>query len=194
MAVDQPIQPEPFEAAAGTLHESPQEHKVFPPFDATTFASQLLWFAITFALLYYLMAKVALPRIGGILEGRRDRIAADLDQAERLKGESEDAAAAYEKALAEARARASSIADGAREAAKSKAEVQRTEVEASLASKLADAETRIAEIKNQALAEVGTIAGDAADAVVNTLIEGKISAEEVKDAVADVLAARSANA
>ncbi len=194
MAVDQPIQPEPFVPQQGSVQETPAEHKTFPPFDATTFASQILWFAITFALLYYLMAKVALPRIGGILEGRRDRIAADLDQAERLKGESEDASAAYEKALAEARARASSIADAARETAKSKADAQRTEVEASLAGKLADAETRIAEIKNQALAEVGTIAGEAADAVVNTLIDAKLSANEVKDAVADVLAARSANA
>ena len=67
-------------------------------------------------------------------------------------------------------------------------------MEGSLAAKLADAETRIAEIKTQALAEVGTIAGDAADAVVNTLIEGKVTAKEVKDAVADVLAARNANA
>jgi F-type H+-transporting ATPase subunit b len=194
MAVDQPIQPEPFVPQQGSVQETPAEHKTFPPFDATTFASQILWFAITFALLYFMMAKVALPRIGGILEGRRDRIAADLDQAERLKGESEDASAAYEKALAEARARASSIADVARETAKSKADAQRTEVEASLAGKLADAETRIAEIKNQALAEVGTIAGEAADAVVNTLIDAKLSANEVRDAVADVLAARSANA
>ncbi|MCB1488883.1 MAG: F0F1 ATP synthase subunit B [Bauldia sp.] len=194
MAVDQPVQPEPFDTHQGTVQETPGEHKTFPPFDATTFASQLLWFAITFALLYYLMAKVALPRIGSILEGRRDRIAADLDQAERLKGESEDAAAAYETALGEARARASAIAESAREAAKSKADAQRAEVEGSLAAKLADAETRIAEIKTQALAEVGTIAGDAADAVVNTLIEGKVTAKEVKDAVADVLAARNANA
>ncbi|MEP0320726.1 F0F1 ATP synthase subunit B [Bauldia litoralis] len=194
MAVDQPVEGEPFVTTDGTIHETPAEHKVFPPFDATTYASQLLWFAITFVLLYYLMAKVAIPRIGGILEGRRDRIAADLDQAERLKGESEDAEAAYEKALAEARGRASSIADTAREGAKSKAEAQRVEVEASLAGKLADAESRIAEIKNQALAEVGTIAGEAADAVVNSLIDANVSAEEVKEAVADVIAARNANA
>jgi F-type H+-transporting ATPase subunit b len=194
MAVDEPVNPEPFETQEGVIQETPQEHKVFPPFDATTFASQLLWFAITFVVLYYLMAKVALPRIGGILEGRRDRIAADLDQAERLKGESEDAATAYEKALGDARARASGIADGAREAAKAKAEAQRVEVEDELAGKLASAETRIADIKNQALAEVGAIAGDAAEAVVNRLIDAKLTAGEVKDAVAEALAARNANA
>lgn len=194
MAVDEPVHPEPFEGQEGVIHETPQEHKVFPPFDATTFASQLLWFVITFAVLYYLMAKVALPRIGGILEGRRDRIAADLDQAERLKGESEDAAAAYEKALGDARARASGIADTARDAAKAKAETQRAEVEEELAGKLTAAESRIAEIKNEALAEVGAIAGDAAEAVVTRLIDAKLTAGEVKDAVAEALAARNANA
>jgi F-type H+-transporting ATPase subunit b len=194
MAVDEPGQPEPFETHEGTVHETAAEHKVFPPFDATTFASQLLWFAITFVLLYYLMAKVALPRIGGILEGRRDRIAADLDQAERLKGESEDASAAYEKALADARSRASTIADTARDKAKAKADAQRAEVEEQLASKLTAAEERIAEIKTQALAEVDTIASDTAEAVVNSIVDVELTAAEVKDAVAEALAARSANA
>jgi F-type H+-transporting ATPase subunit b len=44
-------------------------------------ASQLLWLAITFGLFYLFMSKVVLPRIGGVLEVRRDRIAQDLDEA-----------------------------------------------------------------------------------------------------------------
>lgn len=193
MAVATPVQTTPGPTQEGVVQESPQEHGKFPPFDATTFASQVLWLVITFAVFYYLMARVALPRIGGILEGRRDRIAADLDQAERLKGESEDAEAAYEKALGDARARASAIADTAREAAKSKADAQRSEVEKDLAGKLASAEARIAEIKNQALTEVGAIAGEAAEAVVTRLIDAKLTSGEVGDAVSEALAARNAN-
>ena len=134
----------PYTTGEGVIVESPAEHNNFPPFDASTFASQLLWFAITFAILYYLMSKVALPRLGAIIEGRRDRIAADLDAAERLKGESEDAARGYEKALTEARTKASVIAEEARTAAKTKAESQRAETERELAEKLAAAESRIA--------------------------------------------------
>lgn len=156
----------PFTSGEGIIVETPAEHNNFPPFDATTFASQLLWFAITFAILYYLMAKVALPRLGAIIEGRRDRIAADLDAAERLRGESEDAARSYEKALAQARSKASAIAEEARMAAKTKADAQRAETERALAEKLAVAETRIAEIKDRALSEVGAIAADASEAVV----------------------------
>lgn len=175
-----------------TLTETPAEHKSFPPFDATTFASQLLWFAIAFVVFYYVMAKVALPRIAGILEGRRDRIAADLDQAERLKAESEQAGIAYEKALADARTKASAIADSARDAAKSKADEQRTGVEADLAKKLAAAEARIFDIKSKALAEVGSIASEATGAVVERLIGAEASAAEIGDAVKSTLAERRA--
>ena len=76
MATTGDISQEPFTSGEGIIVETPEEHANFPPFDASTFASQLLWFAITFGVLYYLMAKVALPRLAGIIEGRRDRIAA----------------------------------------------------------------------------------------------------------------------
>lgn len=184
----------PFTSGEGIIVETPEEHNNFPPFDASTFASQLLWFAITFAVLYYVMAKVALPRLAGIIEGRRDRIAADLDTAERLKGESEDAARGYEKALAQARANASIIAETARTAAKTKADAQRAETERELAAKLAAAEARIADIKNRALAEVGSIAGEATEAVVNSLIGARTTPDEVNAAVQSVLAERDANA
>src|SRR5690606_29974529 len=82
----------------------------FPPFDPSTFPSQLLWLAITFGLFYLFLKRVVLPRIGGILEVRRDRIAQDLDQASRMKEEADAAVAAYEQELAEARKKAASIA------------------------------------------------------------------------------------
>ena len=167
----------------GTLTETPAEHKEFPPFDSSTFPSQLLWLAITFGLLYYLMAKVAIPRIAGILEDRRDRIAGDLDTAERLKSESQAALTGYEKALAGARNRASTIADTARNEAKAAADARRAAIEADLNRKLAAAETRIGEIKNQALSQVGAIAGEATEAIVKSLIGADAARTEVDAAV-----------
>lgn len=184
----------PFTSGEGIVIETPEEHSNFPPFDASTFASQLLWFAITFAILYHVMAKVALPRLAGIIEGRRDRIAADLDAAERLRGESEDAAKRYEKALAQARTKASAIAEEARAAAKARVDAQRAETERALAQKLAAAETRIADIKERALSEVGSIAAEATDAVVASLLGAKTSQDEVNAAVQSVLSERNADA
>jgi F-type H+-transporting ATPase subunit b len=92
----------------------------------------LLWLAITFGLFYLFMKRVALPRIGGILEVRRDRIQKDLDRAAGLKEEADAAVAAYEQELADARAKANVIGKEAGESAKAEAEAQRKKVEASL--------------------------------------------------------------
>ncbi|WP_041375605.1 F0F1 ATP synthase subunit B [Polymorphum gilvum] len=152
--------------------EVPQaEHGVgFPPFDASTFASQLLWLAITFGLFYWIMKNVALPRIAGILEDRRDRIAGDLAEADRLKRDTDEAIAAYEQALAEARAKARGIAHDTREKLKAENDARREKAEAGIATKLSEAEARIASIKTEALAQVGEIATETSSALVEALI------------------------
>ena len=155
----------------------------FPPFDSSTFASQLLWLAITFGLFYYLMSKVVLPRISDILEVRSDRIAQDLDEANRLKQESDEAIAAYEQELAEAKSKAHAIAVEASDKAKAEAETYRQKVEAELTAKLSIAEDKIAEIKKAALSEVGSIAQDTTTVLVNELLGGKISKTVVASAI-----------
>jgi F-type H+-transporting ATPase subunit b len=90
-----------------TEHAPAGEHgSKFPPFDSTYFASQLVWVAITFGALYLLMSRIALPRIGAILEHRRRHIADDLAQADELGGKSQAVLAAHEQALGQARGRA----------------------------------------------------------------------------------------
>lgn len=157
---------------------------VFPPFDASTYPSQLLWLVITFGLFYLLMQKLLVPRVGGILEQRHDRIAQDLDEASRLQSEADAAVATYERELAEARAKAGAIGETAREAAKTKAAADRTAIEVELAQKLSAAEARIGEIKTQAFAQVGTIAEETAGAIVDQLIGAKATADDIKAAVA----------
>ena len=142
----------------------------FPPFDSSTFPSQLLWLAITFGLFYYIMAKMVLPRIGGILEDRRDRIAGDLAEGERLKQETDAAIAAYEQALAEARKKAHGIAQTTRDKLNADVTAKRTAAEGDLAAKLGEAETRIAGIKAAALDQVGEIAGETTEALVEALL------------------------
>lgn len=142
----------------------------FPPFDSSTFASQILWLAITFGLFYWIIKNVAVPRIAGILEDRKDRIAGDLAEANRLKEETDEAIAAYEQALAEARAKAHSIAHDTREKLKADNDARREKAEAELADKLAAAETQIAGVKEEAMSQVGDIAGDTATALVEALM------------------------
>ena len=178
----------PAPAAAGSSTEQPQaEHAPFPPFDKSTFASQLLWLAITFVALYFLMARVAIPRIGGILADRSGRIAGDIASAEKAKADSEAALAAYEKALATARANAFAIAEAARSQAKAAADAERTATEAELERKLAEAEARIGVIKAKALSEVGAIAAEATTAIVKALIDADVGKSDVDAAVAGAM-------
>ncbi len=142
----------------------------FPPFDGSTYPSQLFWLAISFAVFYWLMAKVVLPRIGGILEDRRDRIAGDLAEANRLKLETDAAIAAYEQALAEARGKAHGIAHDTRAKLKAETAERRSDAEAKIADKLVAADKHISEIKSAALAQVGDIATEITGALVETLI------------------------
>ena len=169
MAVSGDVHQEPFTSGEGIIVETTEEHTVFPPFDASTFASQLLWFVIAFALLYYLMAKVALPRIATILHDRSVRLAGDLDEAQRLRTEAETAGAAYERSLGEARARAKAIAQEARDALAAENDAKRKALEAQLAERLAASESAISARTTEAMASVRGIAADAAMAIVERL-------------------------
>ena len=172
-----------------TAHtEAPGGHKgTFPPFDSHTFASQLVWLVITFVLLYVVLAKVALPRVGGIIAERQKRIDDDLAQANSFKTQSDSAIAAYEKALADARNRAQSIANDMREKQTAEAKSVRKKIEDQFNVKLADAEKAIAATKQAAMANVRGIATDAAKAIVERLT-GKAPADTAIDAaITDVL-------
>ncbi|RUU88202.1 F0F1 ATP synthase subunit B [Mesorhizobium sp. M7A.F.Ca.MR.176.00.0.0] len=177
-------------ATEGDTHSStgvPAEaHGTFPPFDPATFPSQLLWLAIIFGLFYLFLKRVVMPRVGGIIDVRNDRITQDLDQAAKLKGEADAAVAAYEQELAEAKTKANAIGQQANDAAKAEADTARKKVEAALDAKLGEAEARISSIKANAMKEVGSIAEDTASAIVEALVGGKASKAEIAAAVKSV--------
>ena len=174
--------------AEPTAHtEAPAGHGGFPPFQSQHFPSQLLWLVLTFVVLYLLMARIALPRIGSILAERSRRIGDDLEAANGLKQQSDAASAAYEKALADARARAQSIANANRERQAAEAAETQKRLEEQLHARLASAEQSIAATRTAAMANVHAIATDAAAAIVERLI-GKAPAEhEAAAAVSDTL-------
>ncbi len=168
--------------APGGSHKAP-----FPPFQGETFASQLVWLAIAFAILYLMAKKIMLPRIGGIIEARRRHIDNDIAEAQRLKAESDAAIAAYEKSLADARARAQALANETRERQAAEAEKNRKVLEQQLNAKLAEAEKAIAATKSAAMANVRGIAVEAASAIVEQFIGSAPSEQAVTEAVADIL-------
>lgn len=155
-----------------------------PQLDFATFPPQIIWLILTFVTLYLVMARVALPRIGGIIEQRRDRIADDLDQATKLKTETEQAIQTYQQALADARARAHDIAQKTRNQLTTETTAQKKAANDQLAAHTAAADARIKAAKDAALCHLADIAIDTTGAIVNQLLGGKASAETIKQAVA----------
>jgi F-type H+-transporting ATPase subunit b len=141
-----------------------------PQLDPTSFPPQLVWLAITFIALYLLMARLALPKVGVAIERRRDRIDGDLDKAAKLKSEIDVVIQVYERALAEARAQAAATVNATTERlAQVSADRQRQSM-AALAEQTKAAEASIEKAKAAALANVRTIALEAAKASTQRLI------------------------
>jgi F-type H+-transporting ATPase subunit b len=169
-------------------HIPATEHgRGFPPFDSHTFPSQLLWLAVSFIALYLLMSRIALPRVGSILEARRRRIDEDLAEAQRFKDASDAAIAAHEKALVEARGRAQVLANETRAKAVAAADARRKEVDAKLHDRIAEAEKAIAATRSSAMANLRGIAVEAAGAIVERLTSVAPASDEVGQAVSNVL-------
>jgi F-type H+-transporting ATPase subunit b len=171
----------------GAHTEVPGHKEPFPPFNKETYASQLVWLVIIFVALYVVLSKLALPRIESIIEGRRNRIAGDLGEAQRLKEAAEAATAAYQKVLADARGNAQGIGAKARDALMAEAEARRKVTEGELNKKLEAAEKTIATTKAAAMSNVKAIATDAASAIVERLLGTAPNDKAVNDAVVDAL-------
>jgi F-type H+-transporting ATPase subunit b len=164
-------------AEAGT--EAHTEHPadahgggVFPPMDTTKYPSQIFWLIVFFGLMYWLMKRI-LPRIGQVLEARKAKIDGDLARAQALKDETEAAIKAYDKSLSDARSNANDIAKQTREAVTKDVDAEVAKVNASLSTRIADAEARIAKSKATAMSSIETIAAEAANDIVASLSGSK---------------------
>lgn len=140
-----------------------------PQLDVSTFPNQIFWLVVTLIAIYFILSRIALPRIGSVLAERNGQITNDIAAAEELKQKATEAEAAYEKALADARAEAQNII------AETKAEIQKDldaateKADAEIAARAAESEKRIGEIRASASASVNEVARDVAQDIVVAL-------------------------
>ncbi|MBT4740023.1 MAG: F0F1 ATP synthase subunit B' [Rhodospirillaceae bacterium] len=154
-----------------------------PQFDPSTFSSQLFWLLICFVVLYWVISKFAIPRIGDILEQRERVVQDDLDRAESLKGEAEQALADYEAAMANAREQARTLMFKVTSDAKVAAEARNRDIGAELTVQIADAEQRIATARDDAMASLTSIAADAAKDAASRLAGLEVNSGDAEAAV-----------
>ena len=157
-------------AKGTTAHTEADAHgRAFPPFQKETFASQLLSLLIAFVALYLIVSRIALPRVGSLLDARQNAIDNDLAEAQKLKDASGEALKAYESELARARSRAQAISNETREKLNAASEADRKRLEQRLSLKLTEAEKSIASTRASAMRNVRGIAAEAAAAIVQRL-------------------------
>jgi F-type H+-transporting ATPase subunit b len=138
-----------------------------PQIEVSTFTSQIFWLIVTFGILYYLLSRKALPRVAEVLEARQDRIAADLDQAQRLRREAEQALEQYQAAMARAHDEAHQLLAETQARLQAEAAERHSELGGRLARQLSEAEARIAEARQTALRELE----DATTSVVQVAVQ-----------------------
>jgi len=159
------------------------ESGVFPPFDSSTYPSQIFWLVLTFGLLLFLLSKVLLPRVGNILEERSNRIADDLDTAARMQREAELAGKAYEKALADARAKAHNVAETTRAGVTAELEAEMARAEEETQAMLDKAEAKIRKMREQALANVEDISVETTGTLLEHVFGKKPGVAKIRKAV-----------
>jgi len=153
-----------------------------PQLDFSTFGNQIFWLMVTLVVIYFVLSRIALPRIAAVLAERQGTITNDLAAAEDLKVKATEAEEAYNKALADARAEAQTII------AQAKAEIQAdlddatAKADAEIAAKLVESEKKIAEIREGAMESVKDVAKDTAKEIVAAM-GGKADARTVTAAV-----------
>lgn len=162
-----------------------------PQLNTATYLPQVAWLALTFILLYLLMSRVALPRVAQVLQDRQDRIEDDLQKAEALRAEAQGVEHAYEKALSDARSQAAAVLSEAQAEISAQAARRQADFAAALAEKTADAEARIAAERQAALADVATIAADAARQLAAKVGRVEADADTAQSAVGTAMKERA---
>lgn len=161
-----------------------------PQLEFADFAPQIVWLAITFVVLYLILARGALPRIASVLDERERKVQGDVERAEKMKAEAEDALAAYERTMAEARAAAQSEMRKAAQAVAAEATAQERTLGAKLAEQSAAAERSIAAAKQAAVADLQKMAGEIAGAMAGKLAGVQVGGAELQAAVTEAVKGR----
>ncbi len=154
-----------------------------PQLDFDMFPNQIFWLVIAIVILYFVLSRIAMPRIGSVLEDRHNAIANDLEQANEFKRKAEEAEESFNKALADARAEANSIAEATKADIAKEVDAAIAKADAEIAAKAVESEAHIKEIRESALKAVEEVANDTASQIVDSVMPSAADAKAVKAAV-----------
>lgn len=151
---------------------------------------ELVWGALSFIVLFFLMKQLAYPAVKQGMQARSDRIKGDLDAAEAAKAEAVDVLDKYRADLADAKSEAGRIIEAARQAADALKRDQESRLQSELAELRTKAAADIESAKVQAIAdlrgEVAQLAIGAAEVVVSKNLDQATQVQLIEDYINQV--------
>jgi F-type H+-transporting ATPase subunit b len=169
--------------ATETVEHGAEASAGMPQLDFSTFPNQIFWLIVTLVVIYFVLSRIALPRIGAVLVERSGTITNDIAAAEELKHKAVEAEAAYQQALIDARAQASAIVAEAKADIQSELDAELKKADKKIAAKAAESEKAIADIRDGAVKSVTEVAKDTAKELV-AVFGGTADAKTITAAVA----------
>lgn len=157
-----------------------------PQLDFSTYAAQIFWLAVTFVVLYFMMAKAALPTVREVLQNRQTRISEDLKKAEKLKEEAKEAEADFTSALADARQKAATMLSDVREKAAKEAEVRHARLDETFARQARESEKRVETLRQESQEKIFPVVVDIAQSMVSKLIQANVDAKNIEKVALDL--------
>lgn len=158
-----------------------------PQLNFDSYGSQIFWLVVSLVVLFFVLKTIALPQIASGIEERSDAIEDDLDRAAEFRKKAEEAEAAYDAALLDARAKAQEIAQATRADIQKEVDVAIAKADAEIAARAAEGEKRIGEIQASALEAVEAVANETAEAIVAAIAPDLADAKAIKSAVAGAI-------
>lgn len=158
-----------------------------PQLEVVSFSSQIFWLIVTFAFLYFALSRSLLPRIHNVLESRQNKINHDIDRAEQLRNEAEEARETYERALKESRSKAQALIAESAALMEKSTTARHHELDAKLEAQMANAEANIRAAKTEALARLAPVSKELTQQIVEKLTGQKTEPSEISATVNDLI-------
>ena len=155
-----------------------------PQLDFSTFPNQIFWLIVTLVVLYLVLSRVALPRIATVLSERHGAIQRDLDKAEEMKRSAIEAENSYNKALADARAKANDIVNEAKSEIQKDLDKAIAKADLEISAKAVESEKAISAIRDSAVQSVEEVANITANNIVDAILPEAADTKTIKAAVA----------
>jgi F-type H+-transporting ATPase subunit b len=145
--------------------------------------SQFFWLLLVLALIYFGIGRAMLPKIQSTVDAREKRITDDLAAAQAARTGAEQTEAAYRARIDASRVEAMQVAQAARQASAKTTEERVHAANVESADKISAAEARIRAAADAALADIESVAAEAARDMVQHLAGLSVTAGDAAKAV-----------